>query len=176
MRIGAVAGFSIAVVQTVLACGVSLMALSGVLLAAVLAAAAAIDIETRTIPNALCAAAAVAWLPTLFGAVDLLGALGVGVVGACAVGGVLLVFSLAFEAVAHKPSLGGGDVKLMAACSLHLGFFGGMAALALACLIGAAYGTLLARRHSESDRTMPFAPAIACAVVLTYCVRPVLLL
>ena len=63
-----------------------------------------------------------------------------GVLGAIVLGGGLLVFTTAWEAVTKKAAMGGGDIKLLAAMGLFLGLVGGMVALAVACVVFAIVG------------------------------------
>lgn len=48
--------------------------------------------------------------------------IGDGLVGALVLGGGSLVASIAFEHLAKRPSMGGGDIKLLAAVGLFLGW------------------------------------------------------
>ena len=58
-----------------------------------------------------------------------------GVLGAVILGGGLLVFTTIWEAFTKKSAMGGGDIKLLAAMGLFLGIAGGLAALAVACIV-----------------------------------------
>lgn len=58
-----------------------------------------------------------------------------GVLGAIILGGGLLVFTTIWEAFTKKAAMGGGDIKLLAAMGLFLGIAGGLAALAVACIV-----------------------------------------
>ncbi|TJW10211.1 prepilin peptidase [Parvibacter caecicola] len=63
-----------------------------------------------------------------------------GVLGAIILGGGLLVFTTIWEAFTKKAAMGGGDIKLLAAMGLFLGIAGGLAALAVACIVFAIVG------------------------------------
>lgn len=58
-----------------------------------------------------------------------------GIIGAVILGGGLLVLTALYEAVTHKQSFGGGDIKLMAALGLFLGAERGLVCLLAACLL-----------------------------------------
>lgn len=95
--------------------------------------------------------------------------LGDGLVGALVLGGGSLAASIAFERLAHRPSMGGGDVKLLAAVGLFLGWERGLWCLFAACLV-----VLVMRMASRvreggkgiGSQTFPFAPAILVGVVI----------
>lgn len=61
-----------------------------------------------------------------------------GLLAAAAFGAGLLAFALAFEALAKKEALGGGDVKLMAALALFLGPGRSAVCLLVACVMALA--------------------------------------
>ena len=95
--------------------------------------------------------------------------LGDGLVGALVLGGGSLVASIAFEHLAKRPSMGGGDVKLLAAVGLFLGWERGLWCLFAACLV--VLVMQMASRFREGGRgigsqTFPFAPAILVGVVI----------
>lgn len=176
-------------------------ALAGV--AALAGRAAWVDLRQRRIPNAvvlglaalwlawrgaLGAAAGAAALPAegLVGAAAAFGAafaqaapFGLptafeGLLAAVVLGGGMLAFALACEALTKREALGGGDVKLMAALALFLGPGRSAVCLLVACvaaLVGAA-GAALCRRSAAGEPTpggvapapagtFPFAPALA---------------
>lgn len=164
-------------------------------LAVLLAAACATDLRSRLIPDWIPLGIAAAWLvcgiagallgagaigssatgaaePAALGAagpVALADALAArllpGLVAALAFGGGLLLFTLAFEALAHHSGLGGGDLKLMAACALHLGLEGGAVCLLVACALSIPLAVVVPRTRfaCEGERAgaLPFAPALA---------------
>ncbi|MEG2476946.1 prepilin peptidase [Gordonibacter sp.] len=163
-------------------------------LACILCGAALVDVDTYTIPNGFIVAgialwAASVWLisapATGFGVgslfVPLLGSgffpvLVDGLVGGLVVGGGILLFSLIFDKVTGRTSLGGGDVKLLFVVGLSLGLLGSLFNLILACVLGlvlAFVWQLFASRSLDDDgesfktRAIPFGPAIAVATLLT---------
>ena len=117
-----------------------LPALAG--LALVLVVASVVDLRERRIPNGCVVAvlvlgmARVVWAhdpsrgPVAL-ALELAGAL----VPGLAVGTFLLAFSLATARLLHAPGMGGGDLKLLAALSCHLGLEGGLVLVALSCFL-----------------------------------------
>ena len=95
--------------------------------------------------------------------------LGDGLVGALVLGGSSLAVSIAFERLAQRPSMGGGDVKLLAVVGLFLGWERGLWCLFAACLV--VLVTQMASRFREggkgiASQTFPFAPAILVGVVI----------
>lgn len=95
--------------------------------------------------------------------------LGDGLVGALVLGGGSLAVSIAFERLAQRPSMGGGDVKLLAVVGLFLGWERGLWCLFAACLV--VLVMQMASRLREggkgiASQTFPFAPAILVGVVI----------
>lgn len=95
--------------------------------------------------------------------------LGDGLVGALVLGGGSLAVSIAFERLAQRPSMGGGDIKLLAVVGLFLGWERGLWCLFAACLV--VLVTQMASRFREGGKgigsqTFPFAPAILVGVVI----------
>ena len=95
--------------------------------------------------------------------------LGDGLVGALVLGGGSLVASIAFEHLAKRPSMGGGDVKLLAAVGLFLGWERGLWCLFAACLVVLVIQVVSRVREGGKrigSQTFPFAPAILVGVVI----------
>ena len=95
--------------------------------------------------------------------------LGDGLVGALVLGGGSLAASIAFEHLAQRPSMGGGDIKLLAMVGLFLGWERGLWCLFAACLV--VLVMQMASRFREGGKgigpqTFPFAPAILVGVVI----------
>ena len=95
--------------------------------------------------------------------------LGDGLVGALVLGGGSLAVSIAFERLAQHPSMGGGDIKVLAAVGLFLGWERGLWCLFAACLV--VLVMQMASRFREggkgiASQTFPFAPAILVGVVI----------
>lgn len=84
--------------------------------------------------------------------------------GGFVLGGGLLAFTLAFEAITGTgQALGGGDIKLVFALGFALGLGRGALALMLACASFALYAGLLGRKHAY-----PFGPALAVGTCLVF--------
>ena len=136
-----------------------------VLLAAIVAAcsAGAFGVDAQ-MGNAASAASVAAMRVSPFGLT-----LGDGLVGALVLGGGSLAVSIAFERLAQRPSMGGGDIKLLAVVGLFLGWERGLWCLFAACLV--VLVTQMTSRFREGGKeigsqTFPFAPAILVCVVI----------
>lgn len=95
--------------------------------------------------------------------------LGDGLVGALVLGGGSLAASIAFERLAQRPSMGGGDIKLLAVVGLFLGWERGLWCLFAACLIVLVMQMVSRVREGgkgNASQTFPFAPAILVGVVI----------
>lgn len=95
--------------------------------------------------------------------------LGDGLVGALVLGGGSLAVSIAFERLAQRPSMGGGDVKLLAVVGLFLGWERGLWCLFAACLVVLVMQMVPRFREGGkgiASQTFPFAPAILAGVVI----------
>ena len=95
--------------------------------------------------------------------------LGDGLVGALVLGGGSLAASIAFERLVKRPSMGGGDVKLLAVVGLFLGWERGLWCLFAACLVILVMQVVSRVREGGKgigSQTFPFAPAILVGVVI----------
>ena len=95
--------------------------------------------------------------------------LGDGLVGALVLGGGSLAASIAFERLAHRPSMGGGDIKLLAVVGLFLGWERGLWCLFATCLVVLVMQMVSRVREGGKgigSQTFPFAPAILVGVVI----------
>lgn len=95
--------------------------------------------------------------------------LGDGLVGALVLGGGSLAASIAFERLAQRPSMGGGDIKLLAVVGLFLGWERGLWCLFAACLIVLVMQMVPRFREGGkgiASQTFPFAPAILVGVII----------
>ena len=136
-----------------------------VLLAALLGAAAVIDLRRGVIPNALTASGALLALT-----IDLAGAptalLARHVIAAVVTGGGLLGLHIGGVLLQGRPGLGMGDVKLGAVLGLILGWQA-LWVLYLAALVGGCIGlTGLLLGRWDRARRLPFAPFAALGAVL----------
>lgn len=175
-------------------------------LACLLMGVALVDLDTFTIPNGFIVAGVVLWLASvwfmrvppadIFGIGSLFASLVGrgwpavaldGIAGAVVVGGGILVFSMVFDAIVKRSSLGGGDVKLLFMTGLFLGLAGSLFNVLLACVLGLALAfvrgvspsvtpseAVAEDEEPESFRTkaIPFGPAIAAATMLALVVGP----
>ena len=66
-------------------------------------------------------------------------------IGGLVLGGGSLAVALAFERITQRPSMGGGDIKLLFAVGLWLGVERGLACLFIACLVSLALAFILPR-------------------------------
>ena len=92
-----------------------------------------------------------------------------GLVGALVLGGGSLAVSLSFEHFAQRPSMGGGDIKLLAVVGLFLGWERGLWCLFAACLVVLAMQAVSRVREGGKGigfQTFPFAPAILVGAVI----------
>ena len=92
-----------------------------------------------------------------------------GLAGALVLGGGSLAVSIAFERFAQRPSMGGGDIKLLAAVGLFLGWERGLWCLFAACLVVLAMQAVSRVREGGKgigSQTFPFAPAILVGVAI----------
>ena len=95
--------------------------------------------------------------------------LGDGLVGALVLGGGSLAASIAFECLAQRPSMGGGDVKLLAVVGLFLGWERGLWCLFAACLVVLVMQVVSRFREGGkgiASQTFPFAPPILVGVII----------
>ena len=95
--------------------------------------------------------------------------LGDGLVGALVLGGGSLAVSIVFERLAQRPSMGGGDIKLLAVVGLFLGWERGLWCLFSACLIVLVMQVVSRVREGGKgigSQTFPFAPAILVGVII----------
>ena len=156
--------------------------LSYAALACVLCVALATDLDTMTIPNSLVGAALIVWLVTVWfieardfgiGALfsewlgtGFMAVFADGLAAAVLVGGGTLVFSVVYEQLSGKHSLGGGDAKLLCVIALYLGISASISTLFLACLLGLIIAPLWrAVTHSRS-KTFPFGPALVLSALV----------
>jgi leader peptidase (prepilin peptidase)/N-methyltransferase len=124
-----------------------------------------VDLESYIIPDGTLLIGALAWGVTL----PFLG-LGwkeaaVHVLAGRGFGGVILMLSLAVDALLHKDSMGGGDIKLFAAMGLYLGPVASLFSVMLACVIGLVFA-LVRRLGGAEGEQIPFGPSIAAATAV----------
>ena len=115
------------------------------------------DIRTRKIPNYLIIITAAASLLRLFEPeeVSLLQYLS-GLIPSIAI----LLLSIFLKHFSHKRLLGGGDIKLIAALSLHLGFTDTLITVLIASILGIVFFLI------DHNHKFPFAPMLSAAVII----------
>jgi leader peptidase (prepilin peptidase)/N-methyltransferase len=126
-----------------------------------LIAATIIDIRKRIIPDSICALIALAGLIS-FSPTKLFG--------------MLAALPLLIPAICKEGSIGGGDIKLTAACGLVLGFTGGIAGLitGLAVMLlyhagSQAIGWLRRdKARNKNKAALPMAPFLSFGFVAAY--------
>lgn len=135
--------------------------------AGLLAASSVFDLRERIVPNALVIALVGVWVISQIAAA----LCGIAtpscteqIVGAFAVGAALLVATLLFERISKRNALGGGDIKLLAACTLFLGIPGILICLGIACALSVVLAFIIPHtpfaQEGEAAGTIPFVPAI----------------
>lgn len=175
--------------------GLSVQALGYALLACLLCGLAVVDIKTFTIPNGFILAGIALWLISVWFISAPAQGIGVGslfaaqygqsfvsvmldgLLGAFVVSAGMLLFSLLFDKVTGRASLGGGDVKLFFMVGLFLGLCGSLFNLMLSCFVGLGFSVLWARvrplSHTKkqearlTEKAFPFGPAIAVSTIIT---------
>lgn len=152
-----------------------LLAAGVVILVVSLGLASASDLSNRTIPNACVVSAALAATPLAVSAPDLSAALGRSLSGASVVVALLAVAASLSRRIHGLDGVGAGDIKLLGALGLWAGPVGGLAVVGASCLLAlAGRAAVLRFRKSASratlcrDGSMPMAPAIFAAALLTY--------
>jgi len=133
-----------------------LAVLQAVIFALLLCAASVMDLTKRIVPNWICAVIAVLSIPG-FAPDKLLGIL------------IALPFLLA---AVFLGGMGGGDIKLMAACGLMLGLPKGllavMAGLILLLIYVVIYRIVCRAQRREAKKAFPLAPFLSAGCLLAY--------
>ena len=154
-----------------LAAGVAILVVS-------LGLASVSDLSNRTIPNACVVSAALAVMPLAVVAPDLPAALRRSLCGAVVVVALLAVAASLCRGIHGHDGVGAGDVKLLGALGLWAGPVGGLAVVGASCLLALAGRAAILRIQKSAphasrvalcrDGSMPMAPAIFAAALLTY--------
>lgn len=139
------------------------------LFSSILLAVFVIDFELLIIPNELVLSVIALSIPTFFVKSDIFWY--ERLIGFAAGGGILYLLAVFSERVFKKEGMGGGDIKLMAACGLILGWQNILLSLFLAALV-AMLAVLLVltplKKKFPIGETIPFAPALSIAMVISY--------
>ena len=124
-----------------------------------------VDLEVYIIPDGCLLISAAVWLAAL----PFLGMtwreILIHVITAVGFGGAILLISLAMDALLHRESMGGGDIKLFAVMGLYLGPAASLFALLLSCVLGLVFQGLRKALGSGKE-LIPFGPAIAAATAV----------
>ena len=138
------------------------------LFTSVLACAAVIDYKTMTIPDFLIVFIAVLTVPSF--ALGLKPGLPDRLLGAAAGFGAMYALAVLSEKFLRKEGMGGGDIKLAAACGLILGFRLNILALILSSFFALGMAALLkwVKPSAYENRQIPFAPPLAFAAFVCY--------
>ena len=160
-----------------------------------LAVVSVIDIRSRRVPNGLAAALGFLWVAWrvvlgfagahmglgfraefLGPAPDVLVPPGLeiggisfasGLLGAVVLGGGLLVLTTLYELIRRKEAFGGGDIKLMAAAGLFLGWQNTLLAMFFGIVFGGMYGIyLLAAKKAGKKDHFAFGPFLCAGIVI----------
>ncbi|WP_165063098.1 prepilin peptidase [Adlercreutzia sp. ZJ154] len=143
-----------------------------------LVAACITDLRARLIPNWIVIAMCAVWLAGEIVEItickislpDVICSLGTNIATSLIFGGGLLLFTLAFEAITNKSSMGGGDIKLLATCALYLGLQRSALCLLIACAVSIPLALIIPHtpfaQKDEGKGALPFAPAIAIGAII----------
>lgn len=150
---------AVAFVATVVRFDVSFEALRYLVLMCMLMGLSLVDLDKYIIPDRFIIGGIIWWVVT----VPLMTEtwqmqVKMGLIGAFAIAGAMLVLSLLFDKVTGKESMGGGDIKLFFMTGLYLGPWVGLFNLIMACVIGIVFVLVL------KQKKIPFGPAISLAV------------
>ena len=85
------------------------------------------------------------------------------VIGMCSVGGLLFLIQL----VSKGRAMGGGDVFLMAAAGLLLGWKNIILAFILGCIIGSVIHLIIMRVKKDTDNLLPFGPYLSAGIFVS---------
>ncbi len=85
------------------------------------------------------------------------------VIGMCSVGGLLFLIQL----VSKGRAMGGGDVFLMAAAGLLLGWKNIILAFILGCIIGSVIHLIIMRVKKDTDNLLPFGPYLSAGIFIS---------
>ena len=146
---------------------ISLQTLEAWLLACVLLACTFADLEGYIIPDRFVAAGVVLFIAALFWEPEPLHRALDGALGGVTVAGGLLLLSLYMDKRMKRETLGGGDIKLMAAAGLFLGWQNTLLAMFFGIVFGGMYGIyLLAAKKAGKKDHFAFGPFLCAGIVI----------
>ena len=146
---------------------ISLRTLEAWAVACLLLACAFADLEGYIIPDRFIAVGVVLFIVTLFFVPDPGKRALDGLIGGVAVGGGVLLLALLMEKLLRRDAMGGGDIKLMAAAGLFLGWQHTLLAMFFGILGGGFYGIYLLTAHKADKKDhFAFGPFLCAGIVL----------
>lgn len=142
---------------------ISFLALRYLVLSCILMALSLVDLDIYEIPNRFIISGIVWWFVTIpFMETAPIKQLTVGLSGAIALGGSVLLFSLFMDYILKKESMGGGDIKLLFMLGLYMGPVLGLFHIIVSCLTGLVFIAILKKN------TIPFGPAISLSALVMF--------
>lgn len=165
-------------VWTVFSDDITVLCLRDLIFLCILFTISLVDLEIYIIPNMSHIIAIVLYFATVwFISDDPVHTILMGLLGMVLLGGGVMLIAFIMEKILKKPTLGGGDVKLLGVTGLFLGPMRGLFGLVLACICGilfAAIGNALGRKKNEEDPArIPFGPSISFGMfVMLLCGQP----
>ena len=144
---------------------ISLRTLEAWAVACLLLACAFADLEGYIIPDRFIAVGVVLFIVTLFFVPDPGKRALDGLIGGVAVGGGVLLLALLMEKLLRRDAMGGGDIKLMAAAGLLLGWKLIILAFILGCILGSVIH-LIRMKVSKEDHVLAMGPYLAIGIMI----------
>lgn len=148
---------------------ISLDALQYLLWASLLLACSFADLEGYIIPDGFIVAAVAVRTVFILISDNTVGELTFTLLGGIAVSTGLIIVVTLFEKIIGREAMGGGDIKLIFATGIFLGWQKNLLCLFLACILGIIFGavTQKKREKQEDAKIFPFGPSIAAAAWLS---------
>lgn len=122
---------------------------------------ALVDLESFEIPNGCLIVSVLAWIVALPFMKMKLSIILIHIGTGLGYGVIMLVFTLIFDKIKGKETMGGGDIKLFAVTGLYLGTAASLFALFFSCVLGLIMGIII--KQQKKGTLIPFGPAIALA-------------
>lgn len=147
---------------------ISLTALQYLLWASLLLACSFADLEGYIIPDGFIIAAIAVRAVFILISGNIVSELAFTLLGGFAVALGLLLVVTVFEKLAKREAMGGGDIKLIFATGIFLGWQKNLLCLFVSCILGIIFGAVTQKkRETQADaKIFPFGPSIAAAAWL----------
>ena len=155
-------------VSAVLKFDVSFQALEGLLWASLLLACSFTDLEGYIIPDGFIVGMIALRLLFIALGGNFIPELWTALLGGFSVSAGLLLVVTLYEKISGKEAMGGGDIKLLFATGLYLGWQRNFLCLILSCFVGIVFAAISQRKSGEEGKAFPFGPSIAAAAWLCY--------